>query len=129
MLVEPQRAPSLSAGTQGAKDSLGASVNLAVRFDELNRLFERLDWDFWKPPGDLGILRGRVVYSVSGQRSPACDPIAAETTVPVEDQQRFVRWRYDSRGNLREWSTVTMSYSIPLDHPSPSGHRASRLLR
>ena len=67
----------------------------SVGRDQVHGRLEALTRDLRETGGDLRILKGLKLGSVADMVTPARHPEAAETTVPVEHEERPGRWCAD----------------------------------
>src|SRR5258706_8784531 len=89
-IEQPLRAEVLG---QRAKGGFGATVNPAIRLDQMNGSFESLARQFGKACGHDWVLKRKVIHALARGDLPAPDPEPAEIAIAVKNHQRLRRRR------------------------------------
>ena len=89
VVVQPKRRPAPCGGGHPSH-RVRALEDFAVGRDQVDRSLELLTRNFWKPMGNRRILKRDRIDNVAEASTPSCEPVAAEATLAVENQNRLL---------------------------------------
>src|SRR5437868_11477213 len=88
MTVQPQR-PSLPSECRRLSDRVGASKDLTVSVDQMDRFLQLAPRKLGIQIGDHRILKWNHIDAFTPAGAPPRQPVPAEATVAVEDENRL----------------------------------------